>query len=67
MMTNVKCVAKIMVMMTNSITPNLEIESMLIYPRTWGIETIKQKQNEKHEYNFRTSRRQQGCNIGKSN
>ena len=26
------------------IAGNLEIESMLIHPRTWGIETIKQKQ-----------------------
>ena len=24
---------------------NLEIESMLIHPRTWGIETIKTKNN----------------------
>ena len=49
------------------VAANLEIESMLIHPQLRGIETIKQKQNEKHEHNVRTPRRQQGCNIGKSN
>ena len=29
-----------------AITHNLDIEPMLIHPRTWGIETIKQKNNE---------------------
>ena len=30
-----------------AMTANLKIESMLIRPTKWGIETIKQKQNEK--------------------
>ena len=51
LMTNVKCVAKIIVMRTNSITPNLEIESMLIHPGNGGIETINTKTKMKFTIN----------------
>ena len=47
-----------------AITHNLDIESMLIHPQLRGIETIKQKQNEKHEHNVRDPRRQQGYHCG---
>ncbi len=36
-----------------SITPNLKIESMLIHPTKWGIETIKQKTMETMEKEHR--------------
>jgi len=36
-----------------SITPNLNIESITIHPRTWGIETIKQKTMETMEKEHR--------------
>ncbi len=42
-MTNVKCAIKTMAMMTNSITPNSEIEPIPIHHRLRGIETIKTK------------------------
>ena len=49
LMTNAKCVAKIMVMSTNSITPNLKIESMLIHPTKQGYRNNKNKnKNEIH-------------------
>ena len=50
-----------------SITANSEIEPIPIHPQLGGIETIKQKQNEKHEHNVRNSRRQQGYHSGESN
>ena len=52
-------------MQERSLAHNIKIEPMLIHPRTWGIETIKQ--NEQHEHNFRDPRRQQGYHSGESN
>ena len=37
----------IRVMQSLKVADNLDIEPIIIHPRTWGIETIKQKQNEK--------------------